>query len=99
MQKFWIDKAIVVFQTPEFLKLKWCKYFYAKKFIRQSDCIVPNSRIYKGEVIQVLLRKKFETIQRLYHFKPQKLLVKKRYNYFYLKRLYYFKTCDTIIKL
>ncbi len=31
-QKIWIGKAIVSFQTPEFLKIKWYKYFYAKKF-------------------------------------------------------------------
>ncbi len=26
-QKIWIVKAIVLFQTPEFLKMKWYKYF------------------------------------------------------------------------
>jgi hypothetical protein len=31
-QKFGIGKAIVSFQTPEFSKVKQCKYFYAKKF-------------------------------------------------------------------
>ncbi len=30
-QKIWIGKAIVSFQTPEFLKIKRYKYFYAKK--------------------------------------------------------------------
>ncbi len=32
MQKIWIGKAIVSFQTPEFLKVKRYKYFYSKKF-------------------------------------------------------------------
>jgi hypothetical protein len=31
-QKICIGKAIVSFQTPEFLKKKRYKYFYAKKF-------------------------------------------------------------------
>ncbi len=31
MLKIWIGKAIVAFQTPEFLKVKQYKYFYAKK--------------------------------------------------------------------
>ncbi len=31
-QKIWAVKAIVSFQTPEFLNIKRYKYFYAKKF-------------------------------------------------------------------
>jgi hypothetical protein len=31
MQKIWIGKTIVLFQTPEFLKVKLYKYFHAKK--------------------------------------------------------------------
>jgi predicted metal-dependent hydrolase len=31
MQKIWIGKTIVSFQTPEFLKTKQYRYFYAKK--------------------------------------------------------------------
>ncbi len=31
-QKIWIVKAIVSFQTPDFLKMKRYKYLYAKKF-------------------------------------------------------------------
>jgi hypothetical protein len=31
MKKIWIGKAIVSFQTPEFLKMKRYKTFYAKK--------------------------------------------------------------------
>ncbi len=31
-QKIWISKAIVSFQTPEFLKMKQYKYFWAKNF-------------------------------------------------------------------
>ncbi len=32
MQKIRIGKAIVSFQTPEFLKMKRYKYFFSKKF-------------------------------------------------------------------
>ncbi len=32
MQKIWIGKAIVSFQTPEFSKVKRYKYFYSKNF-------------------------------------------------------------------
>ncbi len=31
-QQIWIVKAIVLFQTPDFLKMKRYKYFFAKKF-------------------------------------------------------------------
>jgi hypothetical protein len=57
-KKFWIGKAIVSFQTPEFFKVKRYRYFYAKNLNRQSDCIVSNPRIFKDETIQILLRQK-----------------------------------------
>jgi hypothetical protein len=54
MQKIWIGKAIVSFQTPEFSKVKRYKYFYAKNFESAKRLkIVSNPRIFKGEAIQV----------------------------------------------
>jgi hypothetical protein len=38
--------------------MKRYKYFNAKNLNRQSNCIVSNPRIFKDEVIQVLLLKK-----------------------------------------
>jgi hypothetical protein len=58
MQKIGIGKATASFQTLEFLEVKQYKYFNAKLFEWQSDCIVSKHRIFKGEAIQVLLRRK-----------------------------------------
>ncbi len=56
MQKIWIGEAIVIvsFQTPEFLKVKRYRYFYAKKFESSNS----NPRIFKDKAIQVLLSEK-----------------------------------------
>jgi hypothetical protein len=44
-QKIWIGKAIVSFQTLEFLKVKRYKLFYAKKFelSKRLYCFKPHN--------------------------------------------------------
>ncbi len=60
-------------KSQKFLTMKRYKYFYAKNLNRQTECIVSNSRIFKGEAIQVLLRQKNEWSKRLCCFKPQNI--------------------------
>jgi hypothetical protein len=45
MQTIWIGKAIVSFQTPEFLKVKRYKYSYVKKFesLKWLYCVKPKN--------------------------------------------------------
>jgi hypothetical protein len=99
----WSDTSAFM---QKFESAKWLYHFKSRNFLRWSDIstygicqkiwIVKVSlqtpEFFLDEVIQVLLRKKFETTKLLYRFKPQKLLAMKRYNYFYyyfyLKRLY-----------
>jgi hypothetical protein len=51
-------KRLYRFISQKFLMMKQYKYFYAKKLNRQSECIVSNPRIFKGEAVQVLLWQK-----------------------------------------
>jgi hypothetical protein len=77
--------------------MKRYKYFYEKNLNRQSDCFVPNPRIFKGEAIQVLLRQKIWIVKAIVSFQTKEFLKMKPYKYFYTqkfestKRLYRFK--------
>jgi hypothetical protein len=53
-----IGEVIVLIQIPEVLSDEAINCFYAKNLNRQNDCIISNSKIFKGEAIQVLLRQK-----------------------------------------
>ncbi len=52
LQKIWIGKAIVSFQTPEFLKMKRYKYFYSKKFELTK-------RLYRFKIQNLLAMKRY----------------------------------------
>ncbi len=54
-----IGKAIVSLRTPDVLSNEAIQVISPKKFDCQSDCIISNPRIFKGEAIHVLLRQKF----------------------------------------
>jgi hypothetical protein len=54
MQKIWIGKASVSFQTPEFLKTKRYRYFHAKKFELSKQLYRFKPQNFKDEAIQVL---------------------------------------------
>jgi hypothetical protein len=64
---------------------------------RQSDCIVSNPIIFKGEAIQRLLRQKIWIVKAIVSFQTPEFLKMKRYRYFNAKkfesskRLYRFK--------
>ncbi len=90
-------KRLNRFKSQKFWTMKRYKYFYAKNVNRQSDCIISNPRIFKGEAIQVLLRQKIWIVKVTVSFQTPEFLKIKRYNYFYAKkfestkRLYRFK--------
>ncbi len=77
-----IGKAIVSLQIPEVFSAKRYKYFYAKNFNRQSDCIVSDPGIFKGEAIQVLLRQEFWISKAILSFQTPDFFKVKRYKYF-----------------
>ncbi len=79
MQTIWIGKAIVSFQTPEFLKVQRHKYFYTQKFVSAKWLY----RIKPQKRYKYFNAKKFESTKRLYCFKLQKV---QRYKYFYTQR-------------
>jgi hypothetical protein len=56
------------FKSQKFWMMKRYKYFYAKKFNRQSDCIVSNPRIFKGKAIQFLLCQKLRIVKAIVSF-------------------------------
>ncbi len=58
MQTIRIDKAIVSFQTPEFLKVKQYRYFYIKKIELSKQLYRFKPQIFEDETIQVLLHTK-----------------------------------------
>jgi hypothetical protein len=51
-------KRLYCSNSQKFWAMKRYKYFYAKNLNQQSDCIISNSGIFQGEVIQVFLGKK-----------------------------------------
>jgi hypothetical protein len=56
MQKIRIGKAIVSFQTPEFLKMKRYKYFFFKKiWIDEAIVSLQTAESFSDEAIQLLL--------------------------------------------
>ncbi len=81
MQKIWIGKAIASFQTPEFLKVKWYKYFYTKKFKSSKRLFNFKPQNFLDEAIQVLLHTKIWIVEAMKWYNYF-------YYYFYLKRLY-----------
>ncbi len=90
-------KRLYCFKSQKFWTLKRYRYFYAKKLNRQSDCIISNPRIFKGETIQVLLHQKSSIVKAIVLFLMPEFLKMKRYKYFYAKifestkQLYHFK--------
>jgi hypothetical protein len=53
-----ISKVIVMLQIPEVLSDEALQVLLCKNLNSQSDCIISNPGIFKGEAIQVLLRQK-----------------------------------------
>ncbi len=74
------------FKSQKFWTMKRYKYFYAKNLNRQSDCIVSNPKIFKGEAIQVLLHQKIWIRKAIVSFQTPEFLKIKWYKYFYAKK-------------
>jgi hypothetical protein len=87
---FYLEKALVKwlyrFKSQKFWAMKRYKYFYAKNLNQQSDCIVSNPLIFKGEAIQVILRQKFWIGKAIVSFQTPEFLKVKQYKYFYAKK-------------
>jgi hypothetical protein len=79
-------KRLYCFKYQRVWTMKRYKYFYAKNLNRQSDCIISNPRIFKGEAIQVLLRKKVWVVKVIVSFQTPELLKMKQYKYFYREK-------------
>jgi hypothetical protein len=61
-------------------------YFYEQNLNRQSNFIVSNPQIFKGEALQVLLYQKIWIVKANVSFQTSEFLKMKRYKYFYAQK-------------
>ncbi len=75
-------KRLYCFKSQKFWTMKRYKYFHAKNLNRQSDCIILNPTIFKGDV---LIRQKIWFVKVIVSF--QRGLLNKSTAWYFYKRL------------